>query len=103
MYRRQIVAHGETITLRRLVPGGPPAELDVRARVTGFAPDELVGGIDQGDRKVILLAEDMTWTEAPAAGDKLVIRDQLLTIASVDDSTRRVAGTLIAYEMRATG
>lgn len=98
MYRRQIAAHGETITLRRT----GQSDQSVRARVTGYEPEELVGGIQQGDRKVIVLAEDVTGF-TPRKGDLVILRGAPLSIQAVDDSTRRVAGTLVAYELVARG
>src|SRR3546814_20636505 len=61
-YRRALAAAGELVTVRRYVGTGvdrPVVEAQVAARVTGHAPSELVGKIRQGDRRVILLVEDM--------------------------------------------
>lgn len=116
MHRRQIRAHGERVSLRREGLDPAPTSPNLRARVTGFTPQELASGIDQGSRKVILLAEDLdaaiaagSWP-APAAGaaavmkdDTLIVRGAPLNVESVDDSTRRIAGVLIAYEIVALG
>lgn len=103
-YRRQI-RNGETITLRR--DGSPPIDKPVRARVTGYAPEELVGDVHQGDRRIVVLAEDVASTGFPVpfrdGFDKVILRGDQLTIQSSDDSTRRIAGELIAYELRAAG
>ena len=115
-YRRMISAHGETVSLRRESIEPTPEAQDLRARVMGFTPEELASGIDQGDRKLILLAEDIEreiaagrWS-APAAGasgilknDTLMLRGAPMNVEWVDDSTRRVAGVLIAYEVTVTG
>lgn len=109
MYRRQIAALGEEITLRRVNPSPTaPTDKAVRARVSGYTPEELVGGISQADRKVILLAEDVEASGFPVpiksgSTDKLVIRGRQMMISEVDDSTVRVGSTLIAYKIRATG
>jgi hypothetical protein len=105
MYRRQIEAHGETITLRRVNVSPTP---DVRARVMGYDPDELTGGINQGDRKITVLAEDVETSEFPtpfkAGGiDKVLVRGRIMGMQVVDDSTVRIGDTLIAYKIRATG
>ena len=107
-YRDAIAEVGETITLRRFVAGGPPIKAEVRARVTGYQPAELVGGIKQGDRRVIILAEDVEATGFPVpfstgGSDKTVVRGKALNIEIVDDSTRRVGGVLIAYDITARG
>ena len=115
-YRRAIGDHGEPVSLRRESIDPTPEAQGLRARVMGFSPEELASGIDQGDRKLILLAEDVEreiaagrWP-APAAGsaailknDTLMLRGAPMNVERVDDSTRRVAGTLIAYEMTVTG
>ncbi len=107
-YREMISDVGETITLRRNMPSGPPIEAQALARVTGYQPKDLVGGIKQGDRRLIVLAEDVENTGFPvpfktSGTDKAVVRDRVLNIGVVDDSTRRVGGVLIAYDITATG
>lgn len=107
-YRKAISDVGEIITLRRIVAGGAPIEAEVRARVTGYQPAELVGGIKQGDRRVIVLAEDVEATGFPTpfstgGSDKTVVGGKALNIEVVDDSTRRVGGALIAYDITARG
>jgi hypothetical protein len=107
MYRRQLLAHGETVTLRRVnASPAAPTEHQVRARVTGYQPEELVGGIQVGDRKVIVLAEDVPSGFLPfllGGREKIVVRGKALNVERVDDSTRRVGGELIAYEMQVRG
>ena len=101
-HRRQIKATGEEMTLRR--GSGVGAEsLAVWGRIMGFDPDELVGDIKQGDRKAIILAEDVTFNPPLRPGDRIMLRGQPLNITAVDDSTRRVGGMLIAYEVTARG
>jgi hypothetical protein len=107
-YREMISDVGETITLRRMSQSGPPADFQVLARVTGYQPKELVGGIKQGDRRLIVLAEDVETSGFPlpfktSGTDKAIVRDKVLNIGIVDDSTRRVGGVLIAYDITATG
>lgn len=108
-YRRALAAAGEMVTVRRYVGTGsdrPVVEAPVAARVTGYAPSELVGNIRQGDRKVILLAEDLERRQFPLplrAGDKVVVGGRELNVEYADDQTRRVAGVLIAYELQARG
>ncbi len=99
IYIGELEAHGESITLRRL----PSTDIAVRARVTGYKPDEIGGDIMQGDRKVIVFADDVTFDPPLRRGDKVVVRGALLNIAVVDDNTRRIAGELIAYELAARG
>lgn len=111
MYRDQLDEHGSMITIRRYNGTGVGrtyVDRTCRARVTGYAPNELVGSITQGDRRVIALAEDLDGESPPfkiAKGDKVVapwFSDEV-SIMAVDDSTRRVAGTLIAYDLQVRG
>ena len=104
MYRRQLQAHGETITLRRIVPNESTLEATALAKVTGYTPDELVGGIIQGDQRAIVLAEDVAAGAIPLplkTGDKLVYMGRVLNVQFL--ALRRVAGETIAYDITARG
>lgn len=103
-YRRMLARYGETITLRTFTGSGATrvgTDVSVRARVRDYAPAELVGGLQQGDREVIVLAEDVP--TAPRKGDQVVVRGRTLNIQAVDDSTRRDGSTLLAYVLTARG
>jgi hypothetical protein len=115
-YRAKLAATGETITIRRYTGTGtnrPKIDRTVLARVTGYGPTELVGTIQQGDRLIIALADDITQptTDSPpqaltlpiVTSDKIVLRGKELQIIASDDSTRRVQGVLIALEIQARG
>lgn len=100
---------GETITIRRYTGAGPNRpffEASVMARVVGYEPHELIGTIQQGDRKLIVLAEDLIDAQFAlpvTTNDKAVVRGKELQIMAADDSTRRVGADLIAYELQARG
>ena len=108
-YRSMMNERGETVSIRRYTGSGtnrPRFDVDAMAVVTGYAPKDLVGTIQQGDRKVILLAEDLIDAQFAlpiTASDKIVIRGKELAIIAPDDSTRRVSGVLIAYELQVRG
>jgi hypothetical protein len=94
---------GEAITIRR---GATTAV--VRGKVRGFTPEELLSGIEIGERHVLLLAEDVEASGFPlpfrtGGTDKLVVRGRTWNIDDVDDSTFRVAGELMVYDIRASG
>ncbi len=105
-YRRQMQKAG-TVVLRRVAGAAlsTVAEVTLRARVTGYEPREMVGDVQQGDRRVIALAEDIGDFPAPikVGVDRIVIDGTVTTIRAVDDQTRRVGGVLIAYEIRVRG
>lgn len=110
-YRRARAAEGETITLRRYsgsgnarVPSDYPM-IAVRVYAEG-TPADLVDGLQQRDRVVIVMAEDVEGAGFPTpireTADKIVTRDgRELTIKKCDDDTRRVQGVLVAYEFLA--
>lgn len=107
-YRRAMNDVGETVTIRRYTgtgPNRPRFDADVMARVTDYEPHEIVGSIAQGDRKLIVLAEDLIAAQVAdlRKGDKVVVRGKELNIEAVDDNTRRAAGVLIAYELQVRG
>lgn len=108
-YRTMIAEVGEPVAIRRYTGAGtnrPFFDATVRARVTGYEPDELAGSIQQGDRKLIVLAEELIAAQIPLnlrKGDKAVVRGTELNIEAADDSTRRVQGELIAYELQVRG
>jgi hypothetical protein len=108
-YRRAIRQHGEAVLFRRYTGSGasrPEFNAELRAVVTGYQPQELIGGIVQGDRKVILLAEDVNKAQIGlplTTNDKIVVRGRVLAIGAVDDSTHRDGAELVAFELKVTG
>jgi hypothetical protein len=110
MYRRRMRPF-ETVSIRRYVGTGPTrthSDWTVAARVVGYQPEELTGAIQQGDRRVIILYEDLAKMGFPfpienGSNWKLVVRGKELQIKVIDDSTRRLGGVLIAYDIQAGG
>jgi len=109
LYNRALTEF-EVVQFRRYSGVGvsrTPADYPVRARVVEYRPEELVGGIVQGDVRLIVLAEDVEQTgfvvPLVATADKIVIRGRELSVKSVDDNTRRVGGQLMAYDIRVGG
>lgn len=108
-YRRMMNERGETVVHRRYTgtgPNRPKFDADVIAVVAGYDEKDFVGSIVQGDRKVILLAEDLIDAQVAlpiTSADRIVVRGKELSIVAPDDSTRRVKGVLIAYELQVRG
>lgn len=106
MYRRAL-GKFETISIRRYTGTGanrPKFDWDVAARIVDFKADELVGSIVQGDRKLIVLHEDLVDAGFPfpvktGPNEKAVVRGKELQIKSIDDNTRRLEGVCIAYDV----
>lgn len=103
LYLDAISTVGENVIIRSYDVGADTyTDKTVRARVVDFSPDQLVGPLVQGDRKLIMLASDVEssgLTLALTTNCKCVIRGKELQVKSIDDNTRRVAGDLIAYEL----
>lgn len=108
-YRRMMELVGETVLIRRYTGTGanrPRFDAEVKARVTEYEPSELVGTIVQGDRKLIVLHEDLVAAQFALPirkGDKAVVRGKELNIEAPNDNSRRINGELIAWEIQVRG
>jgi hypothetical protein len=90
----ELGAKGEMVTFRRL----PSTDATgIRAKVSGYAPDELGGGIIQGDRKVLVNSSDIPFDPPLKRGDKVILEaeQRLLNVEIVNSWTMRVSGVLI--------
>lgn len=105
-YRRSLK---EWVVVRRFTgigPNRPRFDVSARARVVGYAPEQLVGVIQQGDRKAIVYADDLIeggMTLPITTSDKLIVNGREMAIIAPDDLTRRVNGVLIALELQVRG
>jgi hypothetical protein len=100
-YGRMAEQKGEVVVLRR--PGTPSVEAVTRAIVTGYAPEELVSGVNQGLTKVIAMHQDLVdqgFPVPPIHGDWVIIRGSRRFVENVDPNTHRFAGEIAAYELR---
>lgn len=108
-YRASLTRAGETIAIRRYTGSGAtrtPHDTDVLGRIVAYLPQELVGLVKQGDQKVIVFAPDLAdagFDEPILDSDKVYVRGRELSIQAVDDNTRRIGDTLIAYELQVRG
>lgn len=87
-------------------PNRPQLQAEIRARVTGYIPQDLVGGIQQGDRKAFVLVEDLLKMQIAmpvTTSDFIVVRGKQCAIFSVDDSTHRDGPELIALDLGIRG
>jgi hypothetical protein len=108
-YRRMIDNIGEWIVLRRYTGQGanrPRFDVNVRAAVRGYGPEELVGSIRQGDREIIILSQDLIDKQFAlpiTENDRAVVRGKELAVMAPDDSTIRIGPSLIAYKFTGRG
>ena len=114
---RGLAARGQDVILRRISGSGPSAtSIDVacRAVVRGYRPEELVGGIAQGDSQVILSPSEIRssgWPDPggspsgsaslPKKGDKLIVQGRMRTIEAV--APIQVAGELVRIDLQVRG
>lgn len=63
---RQIALHGQDVVLRR-----GTADYPMRGWVRGYRPDELAGGIQQGDSDVVLSPTDLAAAGFPGPPKRL--------------------------------
>lgn len=85
---------GQAVTLRRIVPNAPAIERPSRAFVRGYRPDELVGGINQGDTLVALSPTNLPAEFADLRrNDRVIIEGRVRNVEYVDPV--RINGTLV--------
>mgnify|MGYP000917389492 CR=1 FL=1 len=100
-YRRAIADHGEAMIVRRQ----PSTDVEVTGiRLVGQQNVEMPGTRQSSVRKFLVIADDLAGI-APLQPnrDRLIWAGKTLVIIEVDDTTRRVAGELIAYELTTVG
>ena len=71
-----------------------------------YQPFEVVGGITAGTRKAIILHEDLKLTPYPqglVVNAKIIWNGRTLTVNSIDNGTKRLAGVPIAYVCKLSG
>lgn len=99
------IREGIIVTVRRESFEDAPQDVPARALVEGYKADELVGGVNQGDRKITILASDVAaLADGIVNGDIIILPDgEHLTALNVDRYTHRIGNNLIAYEMTGRG
>ena len=104
MYRSQLVP-GETVSLVRGFGSPNARQVDGLPGRMLKAGELLVAGLMQGERVLLLLAEDVAASDlaAPQINDRVLWNGKALAVKFIDDAKRRVAGELIAYELYLAG
>lgn len=118
-HRRLLAEDGTgTVTVRRYAGTGAgravAASADALAKVAMYKPEQIVGAVVQGDRKVILLNDPAASVPSGKVAlssllplskytDRLLIGGVEVSIEGVDDQTRRIQGVLIALEIQVRG
>lgn len=86
---RQIAKHGEDIVLRRFGPNQSVLDRPCRAFVRGYKPNELAGGLQQGDSVLALSPTNMPVEFTGASGrlrvnDRIVVSGRVRNVQFVD-------------------
>ncbi len=108
-WRAAVKRNGEPVLIRRYTGSGtnrPRFDVEVRGRVKGYEPTQLIGSITQGDRRVLILQEDLIKAQLAlpiTTNDKCVVRGRELAIQAADDNTHRDGTELIAWELQVRG
>jgi hypothetical protein len=80
MLNRQLAKHGETVMLQRITSaaGGVQIKNNVQCKafVRGYAPEELVGGIVQSDSRVILSPTEIDKEDWPGPNSSTTPTEQ---------------------------
>lgn len=98
----------ETIIVRRFTGSGanrPKFDAEVRGKAWGYSAKELIGAIQQGDTRCLVLVGDLIakgMTLPLTSSDKLVVAGK--EIAIISPKPRKAEdGTLVAYDIHARG
>lgn len=111
MLDRFLVENGEDAVLRRLVGLGPAAvsqDLGIRAHIRGLKEEELIAGMSQDDRILIMSPTEILAADWPGGvfslprkGDKAVVSGTVSNAEFVKPI--RLAGQVVRIEMRIRG
>lgn len=77
---------GKVVTLRR-ISGATTTDCSVKAVVRGYTADELVGGIQQGDKKVIMTETEVnaaSWPLPIKVQDRIIIDSKTHSVQAID-------------------
>lgn len=81
---------GRPVTLRRLRTSQTPVDVTVQAFIRDFRPNELVGNIIQGDRRVIISNDEIAaaaWPSPIRKGDQVIDGTIVMVVQSAEPVT----------------
>jgi len=109
-YREAFTERGEKAAIRRYIGSTPDRfynDYDVTAvPLSDSEAKELAGAVSQGDRFVLILAEELEEQSFPlpiTVNDKLVLEGREQAIFKPDRFTRRIQGIVVAYVLVVRG
>jgi hypothetical protein len=96
---------GSIVVLRRPANGsGIDIDVSVLAAIRGYQPHELIGGIIQGDRQVVMgntEIEAAGWPLPPKKNDVVIVRGKTMKVIEVD--IVEVDSTIVRYNLQVRG
>ncbi len=108
---RQLALHGQHAVLRRSTwVGTTKTNFDVAIRITlrGYRPEELLGGITQGDSQVVLGPTEIAaagWpggmVDVPHAGDQIIAAGRARSI--IASAPIYLGGELVRLDLQVRG
>ncbi|CAA0095048.1 Uncharacterised protein [Starkeya nomas] len=108
---RQLALHGQDAVLRRSTWVGTTKtnfDVDVRITLRGYRPDELLGGITQGDSQVVLGPTEIAvagWPDSmvdvPRAGDQIIAAGRTRSVIAA--APIHLGGELVRIDMQVRG
>lgn len=104
---RQIAAHGEEITLRRVLPNAAALEASMRGVVRGYRPEQITDGITLGASQVILSPTALMGTpfEAeenwPRKNDRIIIDGRVRNIEAPNPI--KINDVLVRFNLQVAG
>jgi hypothetical protein len=98
----------ETVVMRRYTGGGtnrPRFDVEARGKAWGYRSQDLVGSIQQGDQRVVVLADDLIaggFVLPVTTNDRVVVKGRELSI--IDPGFRKAPdGTVVTLDLQARG
>lgn len=105
LYERFFTDRGEVVVLQTLnQTTNPPSyedQMEIRAVITGYTPQELLSGaIPENSIKLLLLAEDLGDYQIKLKQDRILIRENPYVPQAVNNLVRSSSGVTYAVEVR---
>ncbi|MCA3378419.1 MAG: hypothetical protein INF64_15005 [Roseomonas sp.] len=99
---RMLARYGRAMTLRRRIGTGTTFnEATADGYIRAFSPEEITGGVMEGDARVILDAEPLTSLAPPRKGDFIVIDNKTWSVLGAH--ARMVTDNVAAYDLWVRG
>lgn len=102
--RTAIRREGEPVLIRRIATNVAPVLLNCCGVLKDYKSDELVNGVNQGDRKLIISnweIEDQGWPGPPRRNDQVVVDGKTYTIQGCN--TLKLRGVITRHNIQVRG